>query len=420
MRDTARPTICFLAVAGSATVTLGLLAQGLLERYPQARLIVLDTEAFNTRTTSKLNWTGPGELLELAPEQFGLINFTKGTSQGASMNLVFNGGQFAFDRIVRRARKLFRELRPHLIVSCNDTFFAQRAFLKAARAEGAASMLVQEGPFSIVRPKQERPGRTLKKRFARIARAAHLLPPTMPYGTYGHDLVLACSESYGRRFEAAGVAKDTIRVTGVPRFDTLEPAYTQRHGKRRVVYVFQPFVKQGRVRPEVAYPLFETLVAGLNTAYRAAPFELILRAHPRSDAQTMQRIEQMMEVPFTLSSEGALPDLLQTANCVVGHYSIGLLESIILDVPVVCVPVPLAGFTAKLEADKQDWFVRSDIHCAQTADEVRQSVLAALMSAAAPDIDISSEVGPLDGRAVARSVQAAASLIEPRLVGRNA
>lgn len=103
-----------------------------------------------------------------------------------------------------------------------------------------------------------------------------------------------------------------------------------------------------------------------------------------------------------------------------GHYSIGLLESIILDVPVVCVPVPLAGFTAKLEADKQDWFVRSDIHCAQTADEVRQSVLAALMSAAAPDIDISSEVGPLDGRAVARSVQAAASLIEPRLVGRNA
>lgn len=420
MRDTARPTICFLAVAGSATVTLGLLAQGLLERYPQARLIVLNTEAFNTRMTSKLNWTAPGELLDLAPEQFGLINFTKGTSQGASMNLVFNGGQFAFDRIVRRARKLFRELRPDLIVSCNDTFFAQRAFLQAARLEGAASMLVQEGPFSIVRPKQERPGRTLKKRLARLARAMHLLPPSMPYGAYGHDLVLACSEDYRRRFEAAGVPAETISVTGVPRFDALISEHRELQHSPRLTYIFQPFVRHQKVKKEAALAQLREMADGLNTAYSAQRFELILRAHPRSDVETMSFVQQHLEVPFTFSTDEPLPDVLRTSTCSIGHYSVGLLESLILGIPVLCVPMPLSAFAAKAEGAKQAWFAEVGVPCASKASEIASKLVLMLRGSADVDIDISSEVGPLDGRAATRTLEAAASLIEPRLAGRNA
>ncbi|MBB3909999.1 hypothetical protein [Sphingomonas desiccabilis] len=408
------PTICFIGVAGSAATTLSMVADELKRKWPEARLVVLDVERFNTQSTSSFHWPGSGEVLHLLMEQFGLANFSRRKEIPAGFNLLLNGGPFAYQRLVRRGTAFLRGIGADILITCNDTSYVEQAFLTAAKDVGASTVLIQEGPFTIVHAAHQgiRPG--VVGRVGHLLRSWGILPRKVPYGSFGHDLVLACSSHYARRFEALGVAPADIRVTGVPRFDALAPAVRSDAQPATVLYVFQPFVWQGRVAGEPARAVLAMMAAGLNQAYERTPFDLILRQHPRSDPETLSFLESHLRIPFRYSPELPLPEVLTSCACVLGHYSVGLLESLILRTPVVCVPIPVSAFTEKEEGEKQAWFESTGVPCAYTPDDVSRHVLGTLQGNAVGDLDIDAEVGPLDRRALERTVHAIQELVGGR------
>lgn len=414
---TSGPTIWFLVVAGSASTTLALVAKRILHDHPHARIVAIDSEAFNTQTRSKVVWDAPGEVLRLAPEDLGLINFSKRRALPGRVNLLLNGGQFAFDRLVRRIEKDLAHVRPDLVVTCNDTFYAQRAFLSAARKMGADTVLVQEGPFTIVRSKEAGPRPGLIPKMALAARKLGLIPPTMPYGAYGHSMVLATSQDYAGRFVAAGVAPHTIRFIGVPRFDPLLQIARSRSDPPRVIYVFQPFVAQGRVVGSAARATLAEMAKGFAIAYERMPFTLVTRPHPRSDHETFGHFEGCLTIPYSRSAGGPLDEEVAGASCSVGHYSIGLLESLMMGVPVVSMPIPIEAFTERLEGEKQLWFDEAGVPYARTADEFAELLIDALTHGVPSTTDVTAETGPMDGKATDRAAEAIAKLLKDRSDG---
>nr|WP_317892118.1 hypothetical protein [uncultured Sphingomonas sp.] len=413
------PTVCFIGVAGSAATTLSMVADALKRSWPEARLVVLDVERFNTQSTSSFHWSGTGEVLHLPMEQFGLANFARRKKFPAGLNLLLNGGPAAYRRLVRHATAFLRDIGADILITCNDTSYVEQAFLTAAKSVGAGTVLIQEGPFTIVHAAHQgiRPG--IVGRVGHLLRTWGILPRKVPYGSFGHDLVLACSSHYAERFEALGVAPADIRVTGVPRFDALAPVAKSKAQPATVLYVFQPFVWQGRVAGEPARAVLAMMATGLNQAYEETPFDLVLRQHPRSDPETLSFLESCLRIPFRYSPQVPLPEVLTSCACVLGHYSVGLLESLILQTPVVCVPIPVSAFTEKEEGEKQAWFESTGVPCAYTSDDVSRHLLGTLRGDAVSELDIDAEVGPLDRKALNRTVHAIQDLMRERTSARQ-
>jgi len=406
-------TICFVAVAGSATFTQGLIADEIRRRFPETRIVVFDTEHFNTRTRSPVVWPTTGEIVKLSYKDAGLVNFTEGTRLPVKLNFAANGGGFALKRMISRFRKIVRDTRPDVVVTCNDTFFVQLAVLRAAQLEGVPTALVQEGPFCIVQKEAGTHDRTLSQTVDRMARKLGLTPQHCAYGAGGHSLVLAASEDYARRFAEIGIPETTIKVAGVPRFDAIEAIKRPPPAEPRLLYVFQPFVGQHKVSGEIFFPLLKEMAAGLNALHKRMPFEFVLRAHHRADPVTFDFFAGLLDFPAREDTSLPLPEALANCTASIGHYSTGLIESVLVDRPVLCVPVPTEAFTDIAEGEKQDWFTKVGFLCATTARDIELGLEAVLTGNCRHEPDISTEAYPTDGKAVARAADAIIELLSP-------
>jgi len=251
-----------------------------------------------------------------------------------------------------------------------------------------------------------------------LAHKCGVVEERLPYGGYFHDKILAVSTAYAETFRQSGIDSEKIAVVGVPRFDAL---LSSEPGRRppipKLVYVFQPFVKQGRVDERIAQGVLAEMAAGISAAYDDVPFEFVVRAHPRADGETLMSFCRNLNCPYILSDPVVpLPELLRTATAAIGHYSIGLIESLILGVPIVCVPIPTSGFADPMEAKKQIWTENLGSPVGKNRFEIQETVVEALSNdvQAIPLDRLRDETGVLDGRATERTVDEILTVLRHR------
>jgi len=231
------------------------------------------------------------------------------------------------------------------------------------------------------------------------------------YGGFGHERILAASGSYARRFIEAGIPDHSVKVVGVPRFDLI-----RRHSKRErpsstkpiLMYVFQPFIRQERVKSD-AFGTLRALADGLNQAYDKNPFSFMLREHPRDDSETIDLFLSLLSIPYKRSSASEdFNDLLERCNAVIGHYSTGLIEAVVMNIPVICVPIRKEHFAEETEAVKQGWFEASGCAVGRDKASICDAIVETLSLSQTniePDY-LATEVEYLDGSATSRAADA--------------
>ena len=414
-----RPAVALLVVAGSAASTLARIAEAL---GPAVRIVPIDVEALvqDAGRRDRVRYAGPGEIADLMGAQPGMVSRLVTALRRPPFLRPLLDEVFALVRAIRpvaptyrrRAAELLRRERVAVLLTCNDVNTATRSVLAAARDQGIATVLVQEGAFCTITRRRRR----WAERAGRLARRVgigHGLPVDDTYGAFGHDLLLAASDDYARRFAAAGVRATEVRAIGIPRFDPLAMLSPALRARPTVVYVFQPFLRQGRVTAGAMASL-EALVDGVAEARRRVNFDFAIKLHPREDEATIAHLAARLCAGVTLlSAEMPMTQVLRAADVVIGHYSTALLEAAILDVPVVCVPIPARYFPETEEAAKQQWFAVSGLPCATDAADVVRDLVAALRQRRRnlPLARLDAEVGPLDGRATDRAAVAVLSLL---------
>lgn len=409
--------VILLGTGGSSGRTLAAVAAELANRLPGLPIRFVDTQPFNLRTGGTTVYDGPGEIRVARPDGCGLRRFTSSWS----LNMLLNGGQAMYRRMIDYAGALIGD-DADVFVTCHDRIYIETAMLHAARARGAATVMVQEGPFcTIGHGAPQSLVLRAKALAAPIAtRLLGVLPPIPDYGMAGHDRVIAASAAYRARWIAAGLAADSVVVGGIPRYD---PLAALRAAKRpapaaalRVLYLVQPFAAHGKVDGTIALQQQRILAEGLNLAAAARPVALTIRSHPRSagdDAVTLRA-----GLSFAVAEDrGAQPleQVLGGTDLVIGHYSSGMLEALMANTPVVCVPIPLAAFAEAGEAAKQRWLTGIGIPVATTPREVSAILTrAGGMPATVDWAKVADEVGTVDGQAAARGAAVIAELVAAR------
>jgi hypothetical protein len=409
--------IVLIGTGGSSGRTLAAVGAALALRLPGQAIRFVDTQPFNLRTGGTTFYPGPGEIVIADPGPCGL----KRRTSSWSLNMILNGGQAMYARMIRYCETLIGA-DADVVVTCHDRIYIETAMLAAARKCGAATVMLQEGPFCNIGHAAPRAGLLrAKAMLAPLAtRLLRVLPPIPDYGMAGHDRVIAASDSYRARWIAAGVPPETVVVGGIPRYDplaTLKVAPSPAPGAvLRALYLVQPFAAHGKVDPVVAHAQQRILAQGLNRAAAARPIALTIRAHPRSagdDAATLRT-----ELSFAVrddAGDGPLEDALDGIDLVIGHYSSGMLESLMANRPVLCVPVPAAAFAEAGEAAKQDWLTEIGIPVATTPAEIAAVLTNADGASSAVNWErIGEEVGTVDGQAAARCAGLIAAVVERR------
>jgi CDP-glycerol glycerophosphotransferase (TagB/SpsB family) len=183
----------------------------------------------------------------------------------------------------------------------------------------------------------------------------------------------------------------------------------------RVLYVYQPFGEHGKVAPDAARDLQNTVIEGINLAARDRALHLTIRLHPRSSGAAVEDLERSVTAPHTLDrGEVGIEAAITGHDLIIGHYSSALLEAVLLERPIVCVPVPAGAFAEHSEAEKQDWMTRTAPTLARSTEEIAKVLLAFDAGAAitAPPAEIANEVGTVDGTAADRCAAAILQLID--------
>ncbi|MFC4255548.1 hypothetical protein GRI97_08925 [Altererythrobacter xixiisoli] len=406
-----------VGTGGSSGHTLAAVEQAIRAEAPDSQFLFIDTQPFNLRTRGKTVYPGQGEVRTVSPEDCGIRNRTG----SQTMNLLLSGGPLAYRRLLRRARSLLAGPIDALIM-CHDRMYIETALLRAARAQGTPTVLLQEGPFCAIgnaRPQANR--LRLKAMLAPLLDRSGLLPAIPDYGLAGHDLVVAASAAYRDRWAAAGVNPAQVALAGVPRFDAL---HTLRNAvpplpagdRLELLYLVQPFAAHGKVTVEAAAEALHVIAEGLSTAAGDGAIRLTIRLHPRSSGDDIHRLRETTSIEV-VEDEGRRPieQAIGAAHVVIGHYSTGLLESLVLGRPVLVVPIPRAAFAEQSEADKQDWLTRTGLPIARTPQELASGLRHLRSHDGLADIDcvmVAQETGVIDGQATARAARAILHLVD--------
>lgn len=411
------PTIALALVAGSATRTLRMVGSELQRRSPATRIVEIDMEAL-VLDRSRMDAVSYDDAAHTVTPQsanrlLGIVSslvtrLRNGSplarKTAAAAFPVLRAIQPVSRTYVRSMRALFRRESVTVLLTCNDLNLASRSVIHAAHCEGIPTILLQEGPFTIVRYR----GRFLARAAAKIRRGLgryRSLDSGVDYGTAGHDRVLAVSDEYVRRFAGIGIAPERLAAIGTVRFDMLADIRARSAARPTVTYIFQPFIAQRRVNSAVL-PLLIAAMEGLNRAYGVQPFDLVFKTHPRADPATVERMTGQLRIPYRLSGpEDEFGLVMAGSRCAVGHYSTGLVEAILVDVPAVCIPVPPDHFAMAEEGAKQVWFANAGFPMASDAKAVECAVLSALAAGGrnVPLSALADEIGPTDGRATIRA-----------------
>ena len=408
--------VILIGTGGSSGRTLAAVAGQLAQRLPGAPIRFIDTQPFNLRTGGTTTYDGPGEIVRAHPDACGLKRYTSSWS----VNMLLNGGQAMYRRMIDYAAGLIGA-DADVVVTCHDRIYIETAMLHAAHRQGAATVLLQEGPFCNIGHGAPRSGLLRAKALVAplATRVLGVLPPMPDYGMAGHDRVIAASDSYRARWIAAGLSAETVVVGGIPRFDplaTLRTAARPAAEVLRVLYLVQPFAAHGKVDATAAHAAQRVLAEGLNRAAAARPLALTIRSHPRSSGDDAGALRAGLA--FAAGDDrGVVPleETLRDVDLVIGHYSSGMLEALVANRPVVCVPVPATAFAEAGEAAKQSWLTRIGIPVAVTGEEIATALVQAGDVPSAVDWSaVGDEVGSVDGDASARCAGLIAEVVARR------
>ena len=406
-----------MGTGGSSGRTLAAVGGCLAARLPGVAVRFVDTQPFNLRTGGTTAYPGPGETVIADPLACGLKRYTSSWS----LNMLLSGGQRMYGRMIDYAEGLIGS-DAAVIVTCHDRIYIETAMLAAARRRGAATVMLQEGPFCSIGHGAPQSGLLRAKAMvAPVAtRLLGVLPAIPDYGMAGHDRVIAASDSYRAQWIAAGLAPGTVVVGGIPRYDPLAGLKTLPVGSSgaalRVLYLVQPFAAHGKVDATVARGQQRVLADGLNRAAAARPIALTIRSHPRSAGDDAA----ILRAGLSFAAEedrGAVPleAALEQVDLVIGHYSSGMLEALMANRPVLCVPVPGVAFAEAGEAAKQRWLTGIGIPVATDAEGIAAVLADAGGSPSAVDWGkVGEEVGIVDGHAAERCAGLIADLVETR------
>jgi len=418
VRGGSGPTFMLVGTGGSSGRTLAAVEVEILKIVPGARFAFVDTQAFNLRSGGHTVYPGQGSRLALTPSQCGITSFTG----SQTTNLVLNGGPLAYRRIKRCADQAFAS-HPNVVVICHDRMYVETAILSVARTRGIPTVLLQEGPFcGIGNARPQAIALRIKAALAPLVTRTGILPPIPDYGLYGHARILAASQRYARKWVDAGVAQEAIVVTGVPRFDALhgrgaQTGPSRAPGPLRILYLAQPFAAHGKVDSSAADALIQLLASGLRDTAATLPYQLTVRAHPRAGETASERLgRQLMDWPELDDGSRPIEAAIGASDVVIGHYSTGLLEGLLLGKPVISLPVPRAAFAEQSEADKQAWLETIGIPVCRTAKELafvllrfssgesRARAQADFMASVRWNI-VEEETGPVNGQATQRAAK---------------
>jgi hypothetical protein len=413
--------VILMGTGGSSGRTLAAVAAELAARLPDQAIRFVDTQPFNLRTGGTTVYLGPGETIRADPAACGLKRYTSSWS----LNMLLNGGQRMYARMVDYAGRLIGD-DADVLVTCHDRIYIETAMLVAARARGAATVMLQEGPFCSIGHGAPQSGLLRAKALlAPVAtRLLGVLPPIPDYGMAGHTRVIAASDHYRAQWIAAGLAPATVVVGGIPRYDPLAAlgnAPVPAGGAiLRVLYLVQPFAAHGKVDATVARGQQRVLADGLNRAAAQRRLALTIRSHPRSAGDDAAVLRAGLSFAAA-EDRGHVPleQALDAVDLVVGHYSSGMLEALMAHRPVLCVPVPDAAFAEAGEAAKQRWLTGIGIPVATDADGIAAVLAGAGATPSTVDWGkVGEEVGTVDGHAAARCAALIADLVTERVGAR--
>lgn len=404
-----------IGTGGSSGRTLAAVEQAIRALAPESQFLFIDTQPFNLRTRGTTAYPGQGERKIVSPEDCGIRDRTG----SQTMNLLLSGGPLAYRRLLRRARSLLGGPVDALIL-CHDRMYIETALLRAARAQGTPTVLLQEGPFCAIGNARPQSGKLrLKATLAPLLDRSGILPAIPDYGLAGHDLVIAASSAYRDRWAAAGVNPTQVALAGVPRFDALhalrDAVPPLPDGERlELLYLVQPFAAHGKVTVEAAAEALHVIAEGLSTAAAEAPVRLTIRLHPRSSGDDIHRLRETTGVEV-VEDDGSRPieQAIGATHVVIGHYSTGILESLVLGRPALVVPIPRAAFAEQSEADKQDWLTRTGLQIAHTPQQLVEGLRHLRHHDGLKDINwpmVAQETGLIDGHATIRAAKAIVDL----------
>lgn len=406
--------VCAMGMGGSVPETLARIAPALRARLPGARITQLDLQAFHLRAPGTMPVPDGITGLRITPAEVGYVTPTR----SMTLNLALSGGRLAHRRMVAVARARLGALRPDCLLCCHDRFYIETAVIEAARQLGIPTVFLQEGPFCVIgHGRANAASLRVKYALAPVARGLGLTPGMPDYGLAGHDRICAASDDYRRAWIARGVAAECIRVTGVPRYDPLVTARARRlarephpDGTRPTVLVLaQPFGAHGKVAPAAAERALRETGSALARLAQRRRVDIRVRRHPRADPADTAPLTAALDGAAVLEPPAPpFPERAIDVDLVVGFYSSAVLEALALGVPTVCWRLPADAFAEPGEAAKQERLADLGIPMAAARDTLASTMQARLDAPGQrPDpARASAELGPIDGRAAARTADA--------------
>ena len=412
-------SIVFIGTGGSSGHTLGALESSLSRLLGDVRFHFIDTLPFNLRTGGHTSYNGSGKRIDTSMADVGMRRL----SSSLSFNFLLSGGPIMMRKLERYASGILGG-RHDAMVMVHDRVYIEQAFVRAARHSGTPSVILQEGPFVHVgSDTPQKPMLRLKHAIAPILTRSGLLPSMPRYGFAGHDCIVVPSVAYRKRFVAAGMPSDRIAIGGVPRYDPIARLAEQSRpagaasGPLQLLYLFQPFGEHGKVEPRVARATQLAMIEGINCAGRARDLHATIRIHPRSTPESVAHLTSALDISHTVDlCSDPIEQAINASDLVLGHYSSGLLEAMVLSRPVMCIPIPERAFAELSESKKQRWMARSGAALATDAPEIAHALMNFDRSdpRLVPVSVLEDEIGRVDGNAADRCAQAIASLITTR------
>jgi len=195
-------------------------------------------------------------------------------------------------------------------------------------------------------------------------------------------------EGSADHFRAVGVPESTIRVTGNPRFDSLDPRPMRERALRDVaspplVYLSNPVDDQGFCSTATKLELFERFVVDATPVLAEQSVELVVKLHPREGRSAFQAILDRHGSSAKIV-DGKLFDWLACARGAVVLASTVGLEALAFDVPIAALELPGHGFVFEYVARGAAVGIRLDeiakgVRALLARDPGRQSAGAALL-----------------------------------------
>lgn len=411
-------SVALIGTGGSSGRTLAALEAGLRQALGEVRFRFVDTQPFNLRTGGHTAYPGSGERIDASMQDVGMRRL----SSSLTLNLLLNGGSLMMRRLEDYAVRILGQ-RHDAMIMVHDRFYIEQAFVRAAARLGTPSVLLQEGPFVHVGADTPQSGSLrMKHALAPMLTRSGLVPAIVPYGFAGHERLVVPSPAYRQRFIAAGMAPDRIAVGGIPRYDPIADLREKAQprpssGPLRLLYLFQPFGEHGKVDPQVARAQQLAMIESLNDAARRRDLSLTIRIHPRSAPESVAHLTAALDMPHAVDPcTDPIEQAIAAHDLVIGHYSSGLLEAMILSRPVLCIPIPAPAFAERSEAEKQEWMARSGALLARTVPQIADVVQAfdRQHPKLVPLSVLEDEIGAVDGHAAARCAQGVAAVIAER------